>query len=144
MIAGETEHLLGLDSQEAPYYAYDELFGLGGKKKQKTRSKRTPEEREARREKRKNFWSGIENRVKDSGGLEGVATTASNIVNLFRRGRSAPAPPTDYQVALGGTPPPEENKVPTGVYIAGGVVLAGLVAWGLMKKKNPVTPSSTP
>lgn len=99
MIAGETEHII---RQAHVTYPYDELFGLGGKRRRSatgTGSKHSPEARAARKEKRRQFWSGVGNTVKESGGLEGVTHSLSNVFNLFKK-QSAPAAPADYQVGL--------------------------------------------
>ncbi|MDN5201235.1 hypothetical protein QQ008_07675 [Fulvivirgaceae bacterium BMA10] len=155
MIAGETENIIGLETGDS-FYKYDELFGLGGKrKKQKTkralaRTGRSQEEIAVRKEKRKNFWSGLGNTFKDNGGLEGVTSSLGNVFNIFRK-NPAPDEPTDYRFGLGGsTAQQESKKVPTGIYVVGGAVVIGLVIWGVthyrgrkMQKGKEVTPNPT-
>lgn len=127
MIAGETETLIGLANEDT-FYAHHEFLGFGKKK-------RTPAQQAARKEKRKNFWSGVGNTIKDSGGVEGVATSIGNVVNLFRK-KPAQAAPSDFQFGLGVTPPTEEKKAPISLYLIGGAVVVGLVVWGVSRSKG--------
>lgn len=134
MIAGETETIL---SREAGTGHYDNFLFFGkkdGKKKPKREKKQlTPEEQEAKRARRQQFWSNLGESFKEGG-------TVSNIVGLFGGGRGAPAP-EDYEMSVGdqaGNQPPAEKKgLPTGVLVVGGVVVLAVAYFGYQQfQKN--------
>ena len=118
MIAGETKKILAGASQGA----YDNF--LFGKKKKKQLS---PQEKQAKKEKRRRFWRDVAGEFKEG-------STSKNIAELFAGG--AAAPPHDYQVDVGTDekkPPPEPSKkgVPTIVIVIGGVVILSVAVYGI-------------
>ena len=135
MIAGETENIIGLDTEDS-FYEYDEFLGFGKNKNKKPKTTRrrvmTAEEIAARKEKRKNFWSGLGNTLKDNGGLEGVTGSIGNIFGIFKK-NPTPTGPTDFQFGVGNSTQPDSKKVPTGIYVVGGAVVIGLVVWGVTR-----------
>ncbi|MGB3464331.1 MAG: hypothetical protein WBA74_03640, partial [Cyclobacteriaceae bacterium] len=85
MISGETESILQITKDE-PFDLYDQFLG----KKVAVKLQPTQEEIQARREKRNKFWSGVESRIKDSGGLEGITNSLGNAyANLKYPGRNS-------------------------------------------------------
>ncbi len=139
MIAGETENIIAMHSEDT---YYDDFLGFG-KKKRKTR---TPAEIATRKEKRKNFWSGVKREVKDSGGVEGVASSVSNIFGLFKKDKQRPQQAYDFQVGVGQTNTQQQDKkVPVAMYVVGGAVVIGLAVWGMTQmKKNKSSNVNTP
>ena len=82
----------------------------------------------------------MEKRYKEAGGVEGIGTTASNLVSLFKGGSTATTGPSDYDFGLQpttpGQAPANQGSTPSGVFIVGGVVLVGAVLWGLSYRKK--------
>ena len=136
MIAGETEQIIGLE-QEDVFYPYDELFGLGGKNKA-SRKKRERLKKEKDRHK-KTFWQGLDGKIKENGGLEGVATSVGKIFNAFGK---KDTPPANFQFGVN-TPDNKNssaNNSTKGLLLVGGVVALSLALWGatvLSKKSIP-------
>lgn len=125
MIAGETETLL---AREAGADHYDNFLFFGkkdGKKKKKPKKQLTPEEQEARRAKRKQFWSNIGQQFNEGG-------TVSNILGLFGAGGGGAATePSDYEMGMSEQDNPQQSKaIPTGALIIGGIVILGVAVYG--------------
>lgn len=153
MIAGETEQLMGLPTEDH-YDEYDEFNALTqwwgkGKDKQPKREKRVKTKARGSAQSanlqaitttqeqavRPTFWKGLGNTIRDGGGIDGVAGSISNLVNLFKK--QPAAGPSDYQFGLGySAPPPEKQPVPSSVYVIGGAVVVGLIVWGVTKSKG--------
>jgi len=127
MIAGETETIL---ARQAGTSHYDNFLFFGKKKdkKKKTKKELTPEELEARKAKRQQFWSNIGQEFQEGG-------TVSNILGLFGVGGGGEtAEPSDYEFGMAGggqQPQPDQKKgIPTGALIIGGIVILGVAAYG--------------
>lgn len=140
MIAGELEDIIGLES-EYEVYAYDEFLGFGKNKKSSKRqgahksgrrADLTPEEIARRKQRNKNFWSGLNNTLKDNGGIEGVTGSIGNLFNAFKKNPgSSNSAPRDYQIGLKGpTPPTDNGRSMIGTYVVGGAVVVGLAVCG--------------
>ncbi|MDW3191917.1 MAG: hypothetical protein R8G66_06120 [Cytophagales bacterium] len=140
MIAGELENIMGLES-EYEVYAYDEFLGSGkGKKSSKRQSNHkpgrkaglTPEEIARRKQRNKNFWSGLNNTLKDNGGIEGVTGSIGNLFSVFKKNPTASnSAPRDFQFGLAGpTPPTDNGRSMIGIYVVGGAVVVGLAVYG--------------
>ena len=124
MILGETQSILA----RAREGDYDNFLFFGKKKKKPI----TPEQKQAKKEKRQQFWRDVAGEFKEG-------STSKNLAELFAGG--AAAPPSDYQVNVGEAgkePPPKTPKkgIPTGVYVIGGVLVLGLTLYGVSRYRN--------
>ena len=124
MIAGETETLLARETG-ADYYDNFLFFGKkDGKKTKKPKKELTPEEQEAKKAKRKQFWSNIGQEFKEGG-------TVSNILGMFGAGGGGATEPSDYEIGMSEqNQPQKQNKIPTGALIVGGIVILGVAVYG--------------
>lgn len=128
-------HLKAAEAMEQE--AYDYFFWKKKKKRKSAPPRKTPAQKAARKEKRQTFWRGLDQRVQRAGGVDGLVGTAANVVNLIK-GRRMNPPPADYQVSLGqpaattDANPPQRSM--TGVYLIGGVLVAGLAAYFITKR----------
>ena len=128
MIALETESLTGLYDPESPY---DNLFGFLKKSEdKKEKYGRSEEEREARKQRRKNTISDIDNAIRENGGIDGIADSLGNVIGMFKN-KSGYQAPSDFQVGLGHQVRPHKNPY-IGVYIVGGLLAASLVTFGII------------
>lgn len=137
MIAGETENII---SRGIGVEGYDS-FSFFGKKKRAAKRRRTkrrtkagtrartkkgqrekrklsPEEQEARRARRQQFWSNLGASLKEGG-------TVNNMLGMLK-GNSGQAAPEDYQINPGNPDdgkPSEKKGIPVPVLIIGGLAL---------------------
>ncbi len=132
MIAGETEAILARQGVEA----YDNFLFFGKKEEKEKKEKKpkkelTEEEKAARKEKRQQVLQTIGDQFKE-GGL------VSNVLGMFGIGGSnAAADPSDYEFGMTDTEPQKnKNAVPTVVWVVGGVVVLGLVAYGIIQAQK--------
>lgn len=109
MIAGELETL------QMAFGAEDHFLG------------RNPE----RKEKRKAFFQKVGDKIKESGGLAGIGQTVNNIGGLFGQNRGATESAPEWIPPENPPQRPRRKKVPTAVWIIGGVVLLGGLAFVL-------------
>jgi len=125
MIAGETEKLIGLYDQYNDYDNFNLKETL--KKTFKRKNKKTPEEKEARKKKRKGLFDKVTSFASE-GGLEGLGDTASNIFGFLKKDKGngkAAVPPDDYQVNLGDEIKAKETSLAPALWVIGGVVVIG-------------------
>ena len=126
MIAGETETILARQSG-ADHYDNFLFFGKNkDKKKKKEKKELTPEEQEAKKAKRQQFWSDVGQQFQEGG-------TVSNILGLFGAGGGGTAEPSDYEFGMAeqNQPSPQDaKKIPTGAIIIGGIVILGFAVYG--------------
>jgi len=124
MIAGETETILARQTG-ADHYDNFLFFGKNKEKKKKEKKELTPEEQEARKAKRQQFWSNVGQQFQEGG-------TVSNILGLFGAGGGT-AQPSDYEFGMGEQNQPstqDTKKIPTGAIIIGGIVILGIAVYG--------------
>lgn len=153
MITGETEAIINA-------YEYDDfLFGnketrLARRKLRKTKraSNRLVKKanrlerrtlrlsspvREIKRQRRKNFFMDLGDVYKNVRGAAGIGQKIDSITDQTPNyGTSGIA--SDYTMSLGSTTPPEDKKprVPKIAYIAGGVLVVGIIGMLALKKNT--------
>lgn len=135
MISGETESILRLTEGEPHDLYYDEFLGIGKKQK----AARTLNEVLARKQKRKKFWTGVEDRIKDSGGLEGLTRSLGNAyANLKSPGAAINNSPIDFQAGFPGAYPtrPKSDHTLTFVLIGTGLLVTGLALYGYLASEK--------
>ena len=127
MIAGETETIL---ARQAGTGHYDNFLFFGKKKDKPKKEKKelTPEEKEAKKAKRQQFWSNIGQEFQEGG-------TVSNILGMFGVGGGGETTaPSDYEFSMSEQnqqPQPDQKKgIPTGALIIGGIVILGVAVYG--------------
>ena len=107
--------------------------------------KKSPEQKAARKKKRKAFWGKVGQGFQQMGGAAGVLQTASNVVSLVKGPQTAAAP-SDYQISVGATgqptTPPEKKGIPMVVWAVGGLLV--LAAAGFLYKKYQKKPGTPP
>ncbi|MEL7425993.1 MAG: hypothetical protein AAFN81_23575 [Bacteroidota bacterium] len=106
------------------YESYDAFLGLGRK---------SEAEKQARRDKRRAFWSRVGNNVTQSGGAEGIGRTIDNLAGLFSKKQETTE---DYSIEVTGDAPPADEKTSTQTWIVGGLILAGVLGLGYLYVKN--------
>lgn len=132
MIAGELEYLQG--QGEATDYEYDYFF-------KKLFGKKTDEEKEARKKKRKAFWENIGKGYQSVGGVEGIVGAAGTIKDFVKPGDEA----SDFEVGVGHSKEEEtetaekDTGIPKEVFIIGGIAVFAVGVWGYSQyRKNQV------
>ncbi len=110
MIAGETEHILGLTYEPA----YDSFF--------RKRLKDEPSDDEASD---KSWWERQQDKYENSDGIPGIAETIGNIGGLFKKGDKEEVTTSALNAEE------DKKKLHTGVWIVGGVVLVTVVIFTL-------------
>lgn len=136
MISGETEAIY------ANFYDDYDHFLFFGKKNKKSNS---PQDKAKRRARRKQFWAKLGQKVQEGGGAEGIGKTVDNVFGLF--GKKKPAEGANYEIGVVTTSEKEEKEskaIPTAVWIVGGIMLTGILAWSYTRAKmsgntKPVT-----
>ena len=114
--------------QTGDYESYDAFLGLGRK---------SEAEKQARRDKRRAFWSRVGNNVTQSGGAEGIGRTIDNLAGLFSKRQETAE---DYSLEVNGDTPPADDNTSTQTWIVGGLILAGVLGLGYLyvKKQNQI------
>ena len=120
MIVGETETLLARATGDD--FQHDNFLFFGKKKR-----KPTPEEKEARRTRRKKFWNDLAQTLQ----TEGMDESVNNLVGAFKKSSPGSEEASDYEVGLQGQDENDKDKkgIPTGTYVVGGAVIVGLVVY---------------
>lgn len=133
MIAGETQNLL---NNTEPY----DNFLFFGKKKRKSKKDLTPEEKEARKQKRRKFWSAVGEQFQSGGAV-------SSIADMFAKAEPE-AVPSDYDINIGSEkeePPPEDKKgIPTAVWVIGGIVIVSISIYGYTRYQKQLKVNNVP
>ena len=127
MIAGELEYLHGQTGNEDYDYFFKKLFEKKGNRK-------TTEEKTARKEKRKAFWSKIGSGITGTGESEGLLGSVGNVMSLLKPKEQQ----GNFEVGIGHNVENTTNKgLPKEIVIIGGIVVLGVAAWGFSQyQKN--------
>jgi len=123
MISGELEYIQGQASGDD--YEYDYFF-------KKLFGKKTAEEKEARKKKRKAFWASIGQGYQELGGAAGIIGTAQGVKDLVQPGEED----SDFEVGVGHSKEEEpettekDKGIPKEVLIIGGIAVFAVGIWG--------------
>lgn len=129
MIVGETEMLLQGKSFRDYEYPEDYFF-----------KKRTAAEKAARKARRKagrqKTWQGAKTVLSDLGGIRGIAESVSLLRGAFGKGGGLSPPESDYEygLAVEEPAPVQKSGVPTGAFVALGVLAVGIATFAIARK----------
>lgn len=140
MIPGETEQLLADRFDEE---AYDNFLFFGSKAKRKARKAKRQEKRKIRRAKRANrprkpFEETLVGQtIAGLGGAQGIAGAIDSLSGTSKRNPDLlQTEPGDYQVDMGSEASDQKKGIPVTVYVVGGMVLLGAVAFIVSKNTS--------
>ena len=104
---------------------YDHFFW---NKKAQKKPRRTLEEKAARKENRKAWWSNVGKGIKDAGGVDGILGSVGNFIGAVKSKPSGE--PSDFQFQLGGAgetqTPSNKQVVPVAAWVIGGIVVLAI------------------